>query len=214
MADPQTNKRRRWIICCVIVLSLIIAPLNYTDETEAAMDRSAAVLGASIHEFANFLYLSDLFGKPTVIPPYEKFCGKTLSTADIQALRNDIQRVTSQGFWDRKCAPVVAFGIKKNANGRFDAKLAYIKLSDSRKWIFQLERAILHGELPPEPLVPLDRQLELTRLHNPEFKSSNHFSYFGRRGYVELLLKDFAKIAKRITEPPDHGVVGELVFTE
>jgi hypothetical protein len=98
--QSRTGRQRNLSLfpACAVVLLSGFALLATACKAEGHMDRSAAVLGASVHDYANFLYLSELFGKPTAIPLFEDFCGKTLDEKQVRKLQDNIQQVIEQDF--------------------------------------------------------------------------------------------------------------------
>jgi hypothetical protein len=214
----QSRARRRRNLslfqACAVALFSGFAVLATACRTEGHMDRSAAVLGASVHDYANYLYLSELFGKPTAIPLFEDFCGKTLDEGQVRKLQDNIQQVIQQDFWSFKCAPVVPHSIKKNSDGTFELTIAFIKLMDSRVWLEKFKTAVLANQMAVEPLIPEDRQLQLSRYYVPSTtKPPNLFSKFGNTQYIGVLLADMRKVAKNISEGRDEKLFAELKFS-
>jgi len=96
---------------CFVFVALVAVCFASTTvfKAEAGADRSAAILGADVAKYANYLYLSELFGAPTAIPLYNRFCGDTLDNTQIRSLdQNDLDNIVRDKFWKFKCTPVVS----------------------------------------------------------------------------------------------------------
>ncbi len=176
---------------------------------EAAMDRSEAILGAHVHMYANYLYLTELFRMPTAIPLYTTFCGDTLSKEQRDSLRAEVDTLIPLGWWTLQCAPVYAY-VRRNRKGTFDLELRFLILQKDRHWPEDFKTAVVSNDINDRVLISESRQLQLSQ--NYQIPGS-FFRRYSNIGYIRDLLSDLKKISQKITEQ-DDGDIAVVVFSE
>jgi hypothetical protein len=197
-------------IFILLLLSFICVPLR---QANGAMDRSRAIFGADVFLYANYLYLSELFQKPTAIPLNDKFCGDVMTSDQIQELKKNIEQLRKQEFWSlRSCAPVSPTAVRKTKNGRFEFYLRYLKLSEG-KWLEDFKAAIFSKVDVEDRLMPLERQLFLSRILAPEL-TINLFSKYGEARYLGRRVERLGKASKNIDQSEGHDLIGVIRFRD
>jgi hypothetical protein len=193
----------------------VVAALAMPQKSEGAMDRSVEVLAAYVFDYATYLYLSELFGKPTASRMYEKFCGDTMSDEQIRALKKDIKSIIERDVWNLDCAPLIPI-VRKNKDGTFDLQMRYLKLMQSNDWLEKFKSAVVSPALGAELSVPSDRQLELSRLYKMPMHNDMQFNLFQRyqnKNYIRGMLTELKKISKMVTESKNEELLGQITFS-
>jgi hypothetical protein len=193
-----------------LLLSFISAPLQ---QANGAMDRSRAIFSAHVFQYANYLYLSELFQKPTAITLNDKFCGDVMTSDQIQELKKNIEQLRKQDFWSLTCAPVGPSAVRKTKNGRFEFFLRYLKLSEG-KWLEDFKASVFSKIDVENRLMPLERQLFLSRTRAPEL-TVNLFSEYGQARYINRLVERLAnKASKNIDQSEGDELIGVIRFRD
>ena len=209
--DPSAKKLRSPRRRCLISLLSAAAILGTAQNVESAMDRSLATVGASVLTYANYLYLSELFGKPTaMILKENRYCVDTLSEERIRTLRKNIQEIIQQDFWRLDCTPVKPI-IRQNKDKTFELELKYINLMPHNQWTEKFKAAVVSEQVVAMELIPEDRQLQLDKYYG--LTPLKYFRIFGSLHYVRGTLMDITKIAKTSIETKNDGTIGEIKFS-
>jgi hypothetical protein len=168
-------------------------------------------LHAQAAMYVNYLYLSELFGKPTVIPNFQKFCGDTLNHDRLSELAQNIEKTIQREFWNSTCLPVGVFVENdKTKAGTRNVRLRYLKLTPETKWIEKFRTAIISDHIEVSELIPQERQLQLAKFHKlPDLA----FTQYRKPELVKFMLTEIKKISKHMTKIHTEGDFDEIKFT-
>ena len=193
-------------------LFLVIGAVVMPSAAESNMKKKpfgSGYYGSFVVEYTNFLYLTELFGRPTSVPYNGRYCVDTLDEKKIHALQNDIGNVIRKNFWDLGCSPVKP-SFERNRTGTFDVRLRYIKLDDRRNWIDQFKAAVFSEKADTETRLSESRQLELSKLHKSELNLFRGQDSLEHRLAVLRAIHEMT--AKSIQESKQTDTIGEIVF--
>jgi hypothetical protein len=193
----------RAFVCATAIVALTV-------QSAESMDNTIATVGASVFQYANYLYLSDLYGKPTAIRLYDKFCPDTLNADQAIKLKQNLSELKKSGLWTMDCAPVKVI-LTEHSPLSFDLRMRYLNLTDDAAWIGKFQDALSPDFPIPERLLAAERQLELSRSILPELKT-NPFSSYGARQFIDHLFTDVRKLGKVMSGPTSDGPFGEVSF--
>jgi hypothetical protein len=212
------NNPVRWITAraalFVVVVSAVL-PTGFSRSAEGmAADRTKSKLGASVLIYVNYLFLSELVGKPTAAwGTFGKYCSDELTTEQIAEFRNR-PNAFGDDHWRVACQPVKHRLYEIEKKRKFDLSLTYIKIMPGRDWLDKFIRLLITGEADEPTIMSLERQQELMRLHGFPTHAHNNWASFGMADRLKWHQQNIkSKIGTNIGEMPSDDVIGEIRFS-